>query len=128
MSMTYASQFAVYGIAQFVLLGAFLIIVTKMWRPEVPFGVSVPSAGTEEVRKRALRFWTKSVGALTIVMIAVILLIARLEPKIWFIHCLIIPYFVLGGFFYTRARKMLLPLATQAKKVSAIFSRRNFWR
>ncbi|KPL01488.1 MAG: hypothetical protein AMK75_04685 [Planctomycetes bacterium SM23_65] len=124
--MTSATLVAIFGLFYFGGLAAFLLIIPRLWRPEVPFGVSVPAEGTEEVRRRALRFWTGSVIGVTVAAIAGTLLFARFRPEMWAAKVLIIPYFLLGVFCYTRARKMLLPLALASKRVGAALRQRRY--
>jgi len=124
--MRSAALVAIFGGVYFGSLAAVFLIIPRLWRPEVPFGVSVPFEGTEAVRRRALRFWTTSVILLTVAAIASTLLLARFKPEMWAVKILVIPYFALGVFFYTRARKMLVPLALPSKKVGAALRHRRY--
>lgn len=124
--MTSPTVIAIFGVVCFGALGAFLLIIPRLWRPEVPFGVSVPTEGTEEVRGRALRFWTISVILLTAGAIAATLVLARFRPEMWIAQAFIAPYVALGVLFYTRARRMVLPAALPSRKVGAALRRRRY--
>jgi uncharacterized membrane protein len=124
--MTSATSVAVYGLVHLSLLAVVLLIFPRLWRPEIPFGVSVPSEGSEEVRRRALRFWTFSVALLTATAMVGIVLLARLKPEMWVAKAVIVPYFALGVWFYTRARGMLLPFARPSAKVGVALRRRRY--
>ena len=124
--MTPPTVVAIFGVVCFGALAAFLLIIPRLWRPEVPFGVSVPTEGTEEVRRRALRFWTISVILLTAAAIGATFLLARLKPEMWIAQAFIVPYVALGVLFYISARKMLLPVARPSGKVGAALRRRRY--
>jgi len=124
--MTPPTVIAIFGVVCFGALAAFLLIVPRLWRPEVPFGVSVPTEGTEEVRRRALRFWTISVILLTAAAIGATLLLAKLKPEMWIAQAFIVPYVVLAVLFYVSARRMLLPVARPSGKVGAALRRRRY--
>lgn len=124
--MTPATVVTIFGVVCFGALAAFLLMIPRLWRPEVPFGVSVPTEGTEEVRGRALRFWTISVILLTAAAIGATLLLARLKPEMWIAQVFIVPYVALAVLFYTNARKMLLPAVLPSRKVGAALRRRRY--
>ena len=69
MMMTSTITAALFGTVYYGFLGALFLIIPRLWRPEVPFGVSVPHEGTEEVRERALRYWNVRVIALAVTII-----------------------------------------------------------
>ena len=54
--MSSAAMIMLAGLIHFGFLGALFLIIPKFWRPEVPFGVSVPFEGTDQVRTQALRY------------------------------------------------------------------------
>ncbi len=124
--MTSSTLVAILGFVYFGTLAAVFLMIPRLWRPELPFGVSVPSQGSEEVRRRALHFWTTRVILLTGSAIAATLVLARLKPETWAVNSLIFPYFALAVFFYTRARKMLLPLSQPSQKVGAALRPRRY--
>lgn len=124
--MRSAALVAIFGSVHFGALAAVFLIIPRLWRPEVPFGVSVPSEGSEAARRRALRYWTTRVILLTAGAFAGTLLLARFKPEMWAVKLFVIPYFALGVFFYDRARRMLAPLAVPSEKVSAALRPRRY--
>ena len=115
-----------YGAVIFGLLGAVLLVIPTFWRPELPFGVSVPYEGTEEIRESALRYWRVRVAALTVAVIICAAILPVFKAQMWLVQLLVIPYFVPCMVAYQRARRMLLPLARPSKKTGAALRRRRY--
>ena len=124
--MTPSMAVIIFGFIYFGTIATSFLIIPRLWRPEVPFGVSVPSEGSQKTRRRALHFWTTRIILLTVAAIAATLALARWKPEMWAVRGLIFPYFALGMLFYTRARKLLLPLSVPSAKVGAALRHRRY--
>jgi len=124
--MTSVLFLSFYGVVIYGLLGAVLLAIPKFWRPELPFGVSVPYEGTEEIRESALRYWRVRVAALTVAVIICAAILPVFKAQMWVVQVLVIPYFALCIEAYQRARRMLLPLARPSKKIGAALRRRRY--
>lgn len=126
MMMTSPIAAALFSTVYYGFLGALFLIIPRLWRPEVPFGVSVPHEGTKAVRACALRYWNMRVVALAVTIIGCALVLAILIPSILLVELLAVPFFGVGTFFYVRARKMLLPFSRPSKKVGASLRQRRY--
>ncbi|MFH0909955.1 MAG: DUF5808 domain-containing protein [Planctomycetota bacterium] len=101
----------VYGLVNIGITAVVFLILPKLWRPELPFGVTVRFEGSEEARRRALRYWRKSILLLTAAAAVAVVALARRVRNMENLRGLSLPYGVLAIYFFTRARKILLPLA-----------------
>ncbi len=114
---------ALFGTIYFAFLGAVFIVIPRLSRPEVSFGVTIRS---QDARRRALRYWNTRIVLLTAVIIGIALGLAIFRPNLSYAAFLVIPFVLIANFFYFRARTILLPFSLPSKKVSASLRRRKY--
>ena len=101
--MTASMLDALAGVGYLGLICTTFLLLPKIWRPEILFGVAVRDQAGREMGLRALRYWNKRVLLLATTAAGCTILLALFLRRPW-------PFIPAGGFLasaalaYVRAR------------------------
>jgi uncharacterized membrane protein len=116
----------VYGVAYFGFFALTFLLTPKLWRPDLPFGMSVHDQEGREMGARALRYWNRTILSLSACAGAGAVLLDLFFPHWWARLTGVAMYFVLAALIYMNARKMLRPFSPPSAKAGAILLERRY--